>query len=131
MDADLAGITLLTLRVTLEATLAGAVVGVPVGALVGLRARRRSLFRVMLYALYALPPVLAGLVGYLLLSRDGPLGSLRLLFTPTAIVVVEAMLAAPLVAGLTVAALAEVPQNVREAVRASGAGPLLAAWTLV
>ncbi len=119
------------MRVTVEATLLGALVGVPVGALLGLRARRRSVFRVMLYTLYSLPPVIAGLLGYLLMSREGPLGALRLLFTPTAIVVVESFLAAPLIAGLTVAALAEVPANVREAVRASGAGPARAAWTLV
>lgn len=130
MDA-LLDVTLLTLRVTLEATLVGALLGVPVGALLGLRAHRRSVFRVMLYTLYSLPPVIAGLLGYLLLSRSGPLGGLRLLFTPTAIVIVESFLAAPLIAGLTVAALAEIPANVREAVRASGAGSLRAAWTLV
>lgn len=129
---EVAEITWLTLRVTAGATAVAALVGVPLGAAIGLAARpTRSLFRVMLYTLYALPPVLAGLLGYLLLSRSGPLGSLGLLFTPAAIVIVEAFLATPLVAGLTIAALAEVPPPVREAVRASGAGRALAQWTLV
>lgn len=120
--AEVVSITLLTLRVTLAATLVGTLVGVPLGAAIGLRARPGArLFRVLLYSLYALPPVLAGLVGYLLLSREGWLGSLHLLFTPAAMVLVEAFLATPLIAGLTIAALAEVPANVREAVLASGA----------
>lgn len=129
---EVAEITWLTLRVALAATLLGSLVGVPLGAAIGLRSRpTAALFRVLLYTLYSLPPVLAGLLGYLLLGREGPLGGLRLLFTPTAIVLVEALLAAPLVAGLTIAALAEVPPNVREAVRASGAAAWLRQWTLL
>lgn len=129
---EVAEISLLTLQVTLAATGIGALVGVPSGCAIGLRARpTEALFRVLVYTLYSLPPIVAGLLGYLLLSRQGPLGALGLLFTPTAIVLVEALLTAPLIAGLTVAALAEVPAPVREAVRASGAGALLAQWTLV
>lgn len=130
--AEVAQISGLTLRVTLLATLAGALIGIPVGAALGLRARpAASAFRVILYSLYSLPPILAGLLAYLLLGREGWLGPLRILYTPTAIVIVEAMLAAPLIAGLTVAALADVPRSVREAVLASGAGAWLRAWTLV
>lgn len=129
---EVADVTLLTLRVTVAATAVGAFVGVPLGCAIGLRARPTdALFRILLYTLYSLPPVIAGLLGYLLLSRAGPLGRFELLFTPTAIVIVEAFLATPLIAGLTVAALAEVPRNVREAVRATGAAPTFAAWTLV
>lgn len=129
---EVAEIAWLTVKITLAATLLGALVGVPLGAAVGLRARpAAALVRVLLYTLYSLPPVLAGLLGYLLLSRQGPLGALGLLFTPAAIVVVEVLLAAPLIAGLTIAALAEVPPNVREAVRASGAPAWLRQWTLV
>lgn len=129
---EVAEITWLTLRVTLAATAIGALVGVPLGAAIGLRARpAAALFRILVYTLYGLPPVIAGLLGYMLLSRAGPLGALELLFTPAAIVIVEAILATPLIAGLTIAALAEVPPNVREAVRASGAAPWLRQWTLV
>lgn len=130
--SEVGEITLLTLRVALTATAIGALLGVPLGVAIGLRARpAQVLLRVLVYTLYALPPALAGLVGYLLLSRSGPLGFLGLLFTPTAIALVEGLLAAPIVAGLTIAALAEVPPEVREAVRASGASPLLLRWTLV
>lgn len=130
--AEVAEITWLTLRVTAAATLVAALVGIPLGAAIGLRSRpTAALFRILVDTLYSLPPVIAGLLGYLLLSRNGPLGELRLLFTPTAIVIVEAVLATPLIAGLTIAALAEVPANVREAVRASGASTTLRQWTLV
>lgn len=130
--SEVASIAWLTVQITVASTLVGALIGVPVGAAIGLRARpTATLFRVLVYTLYSLPPVVAGLLGYLLLSRSGPLGALGLLFTPTAIVVVEVMLTAPLIAGLTIAALAEVPANVREAVRASGAGNALRQWTLV
>lgn len=130
--SEVADITWLTLQITVASTLIGAAIGVPVGAAIGLRARpTATLFRVLVYTLYSLPPVVAGLVGYLLLSRSGALGGLDILFTPTAIVLVEVMLTAPLIAGLTIAALAEVPANVREAVRASGAGSALRQWTLV
>ncbi|HEX2021493.1 MAG TPA: ABC transporter permease [Candidatus Thermoplasmatota archaeon] len=130
--SEVADVSLLTLEVAAAAPVLGALVGVPVGAAIGTRGRGgRGLLRALVYALYGLPPVIAGLLGYLLLSRSGPLGGLGWLFTPQAIVLVEAMLAAPLVAGLTIAALAEVPPGVREAVRASGASPLLARWTLL
>lgn len=130
--SEIGDISLLTLQITLAATLAGSLLGVPLGAAIGLRARPTpSLFRILLYTLYSLPPVLAGLLGYLLLSRQGPLGWMGLLFTPTAIVIVEVFLIAPLIAGLTIAALAEIPQNVREAVRASGAPTWLRHWVLV
>ena len=129
---EVAQITLLTLQITVASTVAGALLGVPLGAALGVRARgTRTLFRALVYTLYALPPVLAGLVVYLLLSRDGALGFLGVLFTPTAIVVAQTLLAAPLIAGLTVAALAELPESLREAVRASGAPRWRASFTLV
>lgn len=129
---EVGAITLLTFQIALSATLLGALVGIPVGAAVGLRRKpSTALVRIVVYTLYSLPPVLAGLLVYLLLSRSGPLGGLELLFTPGAIMLAEALLAAPLIAGLTIAALAEVPASVREAVRASGAAPVLAQATLL
>ena len=131
-STDVIEVVGLTLRVTLLGTLLATLVGVPLGALIGVRSgHARRLFRTLLYALYSLPPVIAGLLGYLLLARGGWLGRYHLLFTPNAIVLVEVMLGAPLIAGLTVAALADVPRNVREAVASSGAAPLRAGWTLV
>lgn len=130
--AEVAEIAWLTLQIALAATLLGTLLGVPLGAALGLRARpARGFLRALVYALYALPPVLAGLVVYLALSASGPLGFLGLVFTPWAIVLAETLLAAPLIAGLTIAALAEVPAPVREAVRASGATPLRARWAIL
>jgi len=127
------GAAWLTLRVAAGATLLGALVGVPLGLALAQRRRgaSRPFVRALVYALYGLPPVLAGLVVYLLLSRDGPLGFLGLLFTPAAMTLAEALLAAPLVAGVTLAAVAELPAPVLETVRASGAPPLLRARTLL
>lgn len=106
--------TLLTLRVTIGATLIGAIIGIPIGSWLAGRGRGRRLVRAVVLALYALPPVVAGLVLYLLLAREGPLGPLGLLYTPTAILLAETLLTTPLIAGLTVAAIQEVPRDVRE-----------------
>jgi len=79
--------------------------------------------RAVVYSLFALPPVVAGLVLYLVLRREGPLGPLGLLFTPWAILLGEALLTIPLVAGLTIAAIAELPYEVLEAIDAGGPTP--------
>jgi tungstate transport system permease protein len=129
--AEVARLTWFTLEIAAASTLVGSALGVPLGALLGRADRARTLLRSLVYGLYALPPVVAGLLVYVLLSRGGPLGALRLVFTPAAIVVAEALLAVPLVAGLTAAALADLPEPVRETVRASGAAWPLATWALV
>lgn len=130
--AEVAGVFSLTVQITVLATLVGAAIGVPLGAFIGLRRGvARSALRTIVFTFYGLPPVVAGLVLYLLLSRAGPLGFLGLLFTPWAIVLAEVLLAAPLIAGLTIAALAEVPPAVREAVRAAGASPALFRFTMI
>ncbi len=130
--AELAEISAFTLQVAVTASILGAIIGVPLGAWVA--ARRgggRALLRTAIYTLYGLPPVVAGLVLYLVLSASGPLGPLGLLFTPWAIIASETLLAIPLIAGLTIAALSDIPASVREAVRSAGAGPFFAQWTLV
>lgn len=128
---EVVAITLLTVQVAALGTLAGALVGVPLGAWLALRedVARRAL-RVLVYALYGLPPVVAGLVLYLLLGGSGPLAFLGLLYTPWAIALGEFVLATPLVAGLTAAALGEVPASVREVVKSAGAAPATAALAL-
>src|SRR5688572_28011762 len=82
-DRDLVEIVLLSLRVSLTAVLVALLLGLPIGALLALsRFPGRALIVVAFNALMGLPPVVAGLVIYLLLSRSGPLGPLALLFTP-------------------------------------------------
>jgi tungstate transport system permease protein len=122
-DAALLDIIALTLRVTGLALLVSTLVGVPAGAALGLgsRIRIRGLITVILYTGMGLPPVVVGLVVYLLLSRNGPLGALGWLFTPSAMVFAQIIIALPVVAGLTMAAVQSVDPAVRLQVRALGA----------
>lgn len=123
---------MLTAEVTIGATLLGSVVGIPIGTALGLsRLRGRGLVRAVVYSLYALPPVVAGLVLYLILRREGALGALGLLFTPWAILLGETMLTIPLIAGLTIAAIAELPSELVEAIDAAGPTPRQRFLTLI
>lgn len=101
-DADLVEIMLLSLRVSLTATALACLIGLPIGALVAVgRFPGRSAVLVIMNALMGLPPVVVGLVVYLHLSRSGPLGFLGLLYTPTAMIVAQTILIAPIVAALS------------------------------
>jgi tungstate transport system permease protein len=122
-------IVLLSVRVSGLALLVGAVLGLPTGIALGVtRFRGRRLLVALVYTGFALPPVVVGLFVYMLLSRAGPLGELRLLFTPTAMVLAQALLAAPYVAGISLAALQAVPADVRVQARALGASAARALW---
>jgi tungstate transport system permease protein len=131
-DAGLLGIIGLSLRVSLTAVAVAAVVGLPLGALLAVaRFRGRRAVVVALNALMGLPPVVAGLLIYLLLSRGGPLGGLGLLFTPTAMVVAQAVLIAPILAALARGALEALWEEYAEQLRSFGAGPARAVPTLL
>lgn len=100
-DPELIRIVLLSLRVSLTATCIAFMGGSALGAaLVVYRFPGRGPVLVVLYALLGLPPVVAGLIVYLLISRSGPFGSLGLLFTPSAMIIAQTMLATPIVAAL-------------------------------
>jgi len=102
LDATLFQIVALSLQVSLLAVLAAALLGFPLGAAVALwRFPGRGGVIVALNALMGLPPVVAGLTVYLLLSRAGPLGELGLLFTPTAMVIAQFVLVLPILAALS------------------------------
>ncbi|MBU2954885.1 ABC transporter permease [Marinobacter sp. F3R08] len=101
-DASLFGIVALSLQVSLLAVLIAAVLGFPLGAAVALwRFPGRGGMIVVLNALMGLPPVVAGLMVYLLLSRAGPLGEWGLLFTPGAMVIAQVVLVLPILAALS------------------------------
>jgi len=101
-DPGLFAIVRLSLLVSLSAVLFAALLGIPFGALLALtRFRGREAVIVVLNAMMGLPPVVAGLAIFLLLSRSGPLGSLGLLFTPQAMVIAQTVLVAPIIAALT------------------------------
>ena len=100
-DPILVGIVSLSLSVSLTAVLLASVIGLPFGAaLAVLRFPGRNAAVVVVNALMGLPPVVAGLFVYLLLSRSGPLGSLGLLFTPTAMVIAQVVLVSPIIAAV-------------------------------
>jgi tungstate transport system permease protein len=101
LDPELLAIVVLSLRVSLSASLIALVIGAPLGAWLAIvKFRGREVMIVLTNALLGLPPVVVGLALYLLLSRSGPLGSAGLLFTPTAMVVAQTLLATPIVVAL-------------------------------
>lgn len=128
-DPELLGIVALSLRVSLGAAAIGFVIGVPVGALLAIRRfPGRGAVLVAVNALLGLPPVVAGLAVYLMLSRSGPLGELGLLFTPTAMVIAQSVLTTPIAAALAHRAFAPVLAEIGEALAVDGAGPVRAVW---
>ena len=131
-DADTWRIILLSLRVTGLALLISAIVGVPLGALLGLRAfPGRGLVVALVYTGMGLPPVVAGLLIYLLLSRAGPLGELGLLFTPGAMIIAQSVLVLPIIAALARQALEDAWREYEEQLRSLGAREFRAALTLI
>ena len=131
-DAGLLSIVGLSLRVSLTATLAAAVVGLPLGAMLAVaRFPGRQGILVALNALMGLPPVVAGLLIYLLLSRSGPLGGLGLLFTPAAMVVAQAVLIAPILAALSRQVLEGMWEEYAEQLRSLGSRPWQSVGTLL
>lgn len=100
-DADLGEIVFLSLKISIGAVLIASVIGLPFGAALAVfRFPGRSAIVVLLNALMGLPPVVVGLVVYLLLSRAGPFGTLGLLFSPGAMIIAQVLLVAPLIAAL-------------------------------
>ncbi len=131
-DPDLLGIVALSLRISLTAVLLSALIGLPLGAAiaVGRFPGRKSLI-VILNALMGLPPVVVGLLVYLLLSRAGPLGELGLLFTPAAMVIAQTILILPIIAALSRQAVEDAWNEYQEQLQSLGAGRLSAAITLL
>lgn len=114
------------------AIILAAALGIPAGAFLGLgRFAGRRAALVVLNTLMALPTVVVGLVVYGLLSRQGPLGAWGLLFTPTAMIIGQTVLAAPIVANYTVAAVAGADPRIMSTALTLGAGRLQGAWQLL
>jgi tungstate transport system permease protein len=123
-DPKLFGIVGLSLFVTLSATVAACAVGLPLGALVALtRFPGRDGLIVFLNGCMGLPPVVVGLLVYLLLSRSGPLGPFGLLFTPRAMIIAQAVLIAPIIAALTRQLIEDLWAEYREELTAMAIGP--------
>jgi len=132
IDPELMVIVSLSLMVSLTAVILAAVCGLPLGAAVAvLRFPGRNLVGVLLNATMGLPPVVVGLVLYVLLSRAGPLGELGLLYTPMAMVLAQCILVTPIIAALTRQTIADLHEEYDEQLRSLGVGPWRTIGTLL
>lgn len=132
MDPRLVEIVLLSLGVSLSAVGLASLIGLPLGAAIAVgRFPGRQALIVALNALMGLPPVVVGLLVYLLLSRAGPLGHFGILFTPAAMIVAQTILIVPIVAALSRQVIEDAWQEYREQLRSLGAGLPTAVLTLL
>lgn len=131
-DPEVLSAVSVSLRVSLLATMLAAALGVPIGLVVGSRSfRGRDAADLLLRTLTAMPTVVVGLLTYALLSRRGLLGPLGLLYTPSAIVIGETVLATPLVAALTAAVVGGADPRIRDTALSLGASPARAALEIL
>jgi tungstate transport system permease protein len=132
LDADLVEIVLLSLQVSLSAVVIASLVALPLGALIALqRFPGRRAVVVLLNALMGLPPVVVGLMVYLLLSRAGPLGPMGLLFTPTAMVIAQSIIVLPIIAALARQTIADLHEEYDEYLRSLGCTRMQSVATLL
>ncbi len=132
LDRELLAIICLSLEVSGGALLIAALTGIPIGAFAGLKKfYGRQAVLTIFNTFMGLPPVVVGLFLYLLLSRSGPFGFLSLLYTPTAMVIAQSILAFPIVAALTHSACVKVDSNVRLAAKTLGATSLQITLTVI
>ena len=122
LDPDLLEIVGLSLRVSLTAVFIASLIGLPLGAALALyKFYGRGIIVALLNTFMGLPPVVVGLVVYLILSRSGPLGMLGLLFTPSAMIIAQVCLITPIIAALTRQTILDANVEYYEQLRALGA----------
>jgi tungstate transport system permease protein len=121
-NPEVYSIILLTLRVSGIAIAIGAFLGIPTGATIALRdfAGKRLLISIV-NTLMGLPPVVVGLLVYLILSTSGPLGPLQLLYTPTAMIIAQSIMAVPIVTGVTISSIGAVDKIIHDKAVSLGA----------
>lgn len=131
-DGELWQIVMLSLQVTSTAVLIATLIGLPLGAgLALIRFRGRGFVLVLLSALMGLPPVVVGLLVYMMLSNVGPLGVLELLYTPTAMVIAQAVLVLPIIAALSRQVVEDYAQEYREQLQMMGLTMWISMTTLL
>ncbi|WP_170325507.1 ABC transporter permease [Ruegeria arenilitoris] len=124
-DPELWAIVLLSLKVSIFAVLISALIGMPVGAALAVaRFPGRRAVIVLMNALMGFPPVVVGLLVYLMLSRSGPLGVLELLYTPTAMIIAQVVLVTPIIAALTRQVVEMLAEEYSEQLRSLGVSRL-------
>ena len=131
-DPELWQVIWLSLRVSLTATFLSLLIGIPLGAMLALRRfRGRGVAVSLVNTGMGLPPVVVGLFVTILLWRNGPLGELRMLYTPGAMIVAQCVIAVPIVTGLTLAALQSLNPKLHLQLQALGATRAQSVWLLV
>jgi len=131
-ESGLAEIVLLSLQVSIIAVAIACLIGLPIGAALAVfQFPGRTVIAVILNAMMGLPPVVVGLIVYLTLSRSGPLGTLGLLYTPTAMIIAQICLVTPIIAALTRQTTEDLWQEYAEHLRSIGIGPWGAVTTLL
>src|ERR1041384_420825 len=131
-DSEVLRITLLSLEVSIAAVGLSLLVGIPLGTTLALtRFPGRSLIVTLVNTGMGLPPVVVGLFVSIMLWRSGPLGALEWLYTPTAIVIAQFVIALPIVAGLTLAAIQQIPPEFRLQLLGLGASRIQLVWILL
>ena len=122
LDPDVMAIAVRSIIISLTATIIASLIALPLGAAInfGKFRGRRSIIN-LIQTLYSLPTVIVGLLIFLLISRAGPLGFLRLLFTPTAMIIAQTVLIIPIMTGLTISALSGVDPVIRDTLTSLGA----------
>jgi len=131
-DPEVMGITLLSLQVSGIATLISLVIGISVGVTVALsRFFGKRIVVSLINTGMGLPPVVVGLFVSIFLWRNGPLGFLGILYTPLAMIIAQTVIAAPIVMGITLAAIQQLPQKLRLQILALGATRFQMVWILI
>jgi tungstate transport system permease protein len=131
-DRELYNIVFLSLKVSGSALLLAAFIGLPIGSLIGLkRFFGRDFIISLLNTFMGLPPVVVGLVLYLILSRSGPLGFMGILYSPSAMIIAQTLLAVPIIAALSHSSIIAVEDTVRDAALTLGATPAQAALKVI
>ncbi|MDI6896770.1 MAG: ABC transporter permease [Methanocella conradii] len=125
LDPEIIDIASLSLKVSGASTLLASAMGIPLGAFIALNEfPLKRLLKNIIYTLMGLPPVVAGLLVFLMVSRAGPLGTYGLLFTPTAMVIAQVLLILPIITGLTITATRAVDRAIIDTAISMGAGRL-------
>jgi len=131
-DPEVLGITWLSLEVSGMATLISLVIGISFGTVVALtKFPGRKIVVSLINTGMGLPPVVVGLFVTMFLWRNGPFGFLEILYTPTAIIIAQAVIATPIVMGISLAAIQHLPANLRLQILALGATRVQMVWMLV
>jgi len=132
LDPEVIGITWLSLKISGTATFISLFIGVSIGVVVALNdffVKRLAIS--IINTGMGLPPVVVGLFVTIMIWRSGPFGFLEILYTPTAMIIAQAIIATPIVMGISLAAIQNLPPNLRLQILSLGASPLQMVWVLI